>query len=580
MRQVQLALLVITVASSAVSAAAQGAQTRRVTVDSNGAQANGYSDFGALARGGNFVVFNSAANNLVPGDTNNKSDVFVHDLSTGVTTRESVDSNGVLGNSWSASTNVGISADGRFVVFGSLSTELVPGDVNGQDDIFLRDRLLGTTTLSSLGSAGQQGAWESVDPSVSNDGRYVSFTSRSPNFVSPDTNGTNRDIFVRDLVAGTTVLASIGPQGSQSSFGAFDSVISGDGRFVAFRSESPNMVPVGAYYKQIFVRDLVLGTTAIESISTAGVPANAASSGAFLSTDGRYMTFFSAATNLVLSGLPGGFLRDRVTGTTELVTKGYGGVDTNIACGIDSVSDDGRFILFSGYATNVLPHYGYPTPGVQGWIRDTVGGDNVPVAMEWLNSQPVGALMTGMSADGQVAMFRAGANNVVPNDTNGAADFFVLTAPFEGSTYFCSSKVNSLGCAPLIIGYGHSSVNQTFGFQITASSVFNRRPGILLYCVNGRAALPFGGGTLCLSVVHRNTPALNAGGSLPPATDCSGSYSVDMNSFAAGLLGGPPLPVLSVPGTKVQCQFWSRDPGFAPPNAVGLTGALEYTVGS
>jgi hypothetical protein len=143
---------------------------------------------------------------------------------------------------------------------------------------------------------------------------------------------------------------------------------------------------------------------------------------------------------------------------------------------------------------------------------------------------------------------------------------------------YCTAKVNSLGCTPAMSSTGTSSASATSGFTLTGSSLLNNKNGILIYSVSGRAALPFGGGTLCMHAPIKRTPVQSSAGN-PPPNDCSGSISLDMNAYAAGVGGGVPLPELSLPGTNVQTQVWSRDPGFAAPNNISLTNALEYVVG-
>jgi hypothetical protein len=161
------------------------------------------------------------------------------------------------------------------------------------------------------------------------------------------------------------------------------------------------------------------------------------------------------------------------------------------------------------------------------------------------------------------------------NIESGAAYIFDLV---EAQTIYCASKINSLGCMPGIAAVGAASANSTQGMLVSCSQVRNNTAGLLFYSTAGRSSTPFQGGTLCTNPPIRRTPALNSGGNPAPANDCSGTLSIDMNAFARGLLGGQPIPELSVIGTVVQCQWWGRDQGFAPPFNSMLSNALEYTV--
>ena len=227
-------------------------QTRLVSMASDGTQGNGdsggtYLEGGSvsISTDGRHVVFMSWASNLVPGDTNGSRDVFVHDCLTGETTRVSVDSDGSEGNG--ASYGGRISADGRYVVFASAATNLVPGDTNADGkaiwegvDVFVHDRLTGHTERVSVASDGIQGNASSGGGSISADGHYVAFDSNAANLVDGDTNGRG-DVFVHDWLTGRTARISVAADGAEGNSGSGDAQISADGRYVAFSSRASNL---------------------------------------------------------------------------------------------------------------------------------------------------------------------------------------------------------------------------------------------------------------------------------------------------------------------------------------------------
>jgi subtilisin-like proprotein convertase family protein len=146
-------------------------------------------------------------------------------------------------------------------------------------------------------------------------------------------------------------------------------------------------------------------------------------------------------------------------------------------------------------------------------------------------------------------------------------------------TTYCTSKTTSIGCVPTIAASGVASASAGSGFIVSGFRTMNRKPGTLLYSLNGAASVPFQGGYLCIASPTKRTPQVASGGSLLPASDCTGAFVIDMNAFAVGALGGTPAPALVVAGTVVNCQWWGRDPGFAAPYGTQLSNGLQYTVG-
>jgi Tol biopolymer transport system component len=263
------------VLAALLGSAASAQVTQRLSVDSGGVQGNGNSYSPSTSIDGRYVAFHSHASNLVPGDTNGFYDVFVHDRITGATERVSVSTAGVQGNGDSSyGYTPSISSDGRYVAFSSLATNLVSGDTNTFSDVFVRDRQNGTTERVSLDSGGAEGNGDSVAPVISGDGRYVAFESFASNLVAGDTNGT-WDVFVRDRLAGTTERASVDSSAAEANGQSHWPAISSDGRYVAFQSYASNLVAGDTNgFADVFVHDRLNGMTERASVYTAGAQAN------------------------------------------------------------------------------------------------------------------------------------------------------------------------------------------------------------------------------------------------------------------------------------------------------------------
>jgi len=275
----------------------QSGATERVSVSSSGMQGNNFSFAGAISADGRYVAFYSFASNLVTGDTNAQFDVFVHDRQMGTTERVSVDSSGAQGNGGSA--GAVLSADGRIVAFTSGATNLVAGDTNGKIDLFVHDRQSGATTRASVDSSGGQSDGDTYTPSISADGRFIAFQSVATNLVPGDANASN-DAFVHDRQSGATACASVAPSGVPGNGHSTQPAISVDGRFVAFTSFATNLVAGDTNgWTDEFIRDRLIGATTLVSLDSSGSQGNGDTEAPALSADGRVIAFQSWATNFV-----------------------------------------------------------------------------------------------------------------------------------------------------------------------------------------------------------------------------------------------------------------------------------------
>ncbi len=346
--------------------------TQRVSVTTSGLQANGPSANPSISGDGRYIAFQSDAANLVGSDSNETTDVFVHDRITGVTTRVSV--SGVSQQATGGSGAPAISDDGRFVAFESTASDLVSGDSNSAGDVFLRDRTASSTKRVSVSSSGAGAASASFAADLSGDGRYVAFTSISDNLVSNDSNG-NYDVFVYDRVAGKTVRASVDNAGKQIYGDSFTPSISDDGGTVAFRASS---VDGGSFSLGIRVWKRSGNSSSLVSVASDGGDANGFSLGPSVSGDGRYVAFHSLASNLIGNDLNGKldvFMRDLNSGVTLLASADSDGNSGDQASLNSAMSTDGSSIVFESTAANLISG---DTNGVADvFLREGLGGSSV-----------------------------------------------------------------------------------------------------------------------------------------------------------------------------------------------------------
>lgn len=279
----------------------------------------------------------------------------------------SVSSSGAPANVYSQTKSPSISADGRYVVFNSSADNLVAGDTNNQSDIFLRDTVAGTTTRISTDSAGNQADNSSTSPTISADGRHVAFASWAGNLV-PGSTTSREDVYIKNVETGEIARVSTDSAGNQAngnSVGQYGQLaISGDGRYVAFVSSATNLVPgdtdescYGANCPDVFVKDTQTGSIAMASSDASSLPANGFSLRPSLSNDGRYVAFDSNATNLAAGDAYNDyavFRKDLKTGAVDLVADSpTGGFNSHSP----SISANGNEIAFvSNYYSISVKH--------------------------------------------------------------------------------------------------------------------------------------------------------------------------------------------------------------------------------
>lgn len=559
-----------------LSSGARAQSTDCVSVTPGATTGSLASETPALSSDGRFVAFESAATDLVTGDTNGHYDVFVRDRSTGVTELATQTSGFAQANADSGDPS--ISADGRFVVFESFATNLVTGDTNGFLDIFVHDRQTGLTQRVSVSTTGAQADQNCLHPSISADGRFVSFDSAASTLVAGDTNGVV-DVFVRDLVAGTTERVSVGagaaegngPSGSVS--GTDRTALSSDGRFVAFRSQATNLVAgdtnnVG----DIFIRDRLNATTEMVSVTPSGQPAGGESSFPAISADGRFVAFKSGAQNLV-AGAPSGvsdiYARDRLNGTTERISVSSAGTFAVFDSFFPAISADGRYVAFNSSAPNLVA--GDSNGAVDVFLRDRLLGTTEIVSIGAGGIQAngnCGMSDIAISADGHSFAFECPGSSLYPGDTNGANDVFVRGA-IPPTLSFCRGD-GSLGTCPCAnngtSGRGCQNSAATGGavlssagnaalssdtLSLTSSGELSSVLSIFLQGDTAIVAVSFGDGLRCAGGTLKRLFTRNASGgvvSAPPP----GGPSISARSAVLG-------DVISTGSTRYY-QTYYRDP--------------------
>lgn len=436
-------------AAIGVSASIGSAQivTERASLSASAGQASGDSDQVSISGDGRYVAFRSAATNLIVGDTNGVADIFVRDRWTGLLDRVSVSSLGEQATAESLEPHM--SYDGRFVVFASEANNLATDVTSGSSkDIFVRDRVQRTTRTVSRSASGAGANGDSHRPRVSTDGRYVTFEGSSSNLI-PAMTTTNYQVFRRDMEAGT-VLVSSNLNGSGGNGFSWNGGISGDGRFVAFVSNVSNLVTADTNGNtDAFVRDMLLGVTRLVTVSSAGTQGSgAAFISSSISRDGRWIAYSSNAPNLAPGEFAASydiFVHDRITSQTFRASVNSSGAAANQNSYDPVISDDGRYVAFQTFSTNLDPIDTDTQSDI--FLRDRLLSTTKLASRGVATSSNDDSFSASISAEGAQIAFHSESTDLVPGDTNLRVDVFVRDLGSENYPVFCAGLATTCPCA-------------------------------------------------------------------------------------------------------------------------------------
>lgn len=409
--------LALVLTSPAFAGGLDPGETVLVSQNDAGACAAQDSFAGALAGNGRFVAFQSAADNLVPGDANGKYDVFVRDLAKGTIELVSRGAGGLSGNG--ASSSPSLSKNGRFVAFLSAASDLVPGDGNGKSDVFVADRKTGAIARVSVSTAGVEADNTSFTPVISADGRIVAFQSTASNLVAGDLNA-KPDVFVHDRKTHATDRVTINGFGQESNGNSATPALSADGRYVAFWTAATNLD--GSASAGVFVRDRKHGTFARVSLTSTGQPVGLPYPDVCsISANGRLVTFAAAGTGVTADDVGPAwdvFVRDVKKASTSLISVGLAGAGADDDCLDHEISGNGRFVVFTSGATNLVA--GEVGSSEDVFVRDRKAGTTARITACGANES---AATAGVSHDGAKIAFETNDKGAVATPITGWQTF-------------------------------------------------------------------------------------------------------------------------------------------------------------
>ncbi len=401
----------------------------RISTTSMGGQITAAAQYPEVSGNGRFVIYQSTATDIVTGDTNSRLDVFLYDRSTGNTERVSRGAMGAQGNH--DSREGAVSEDGRYVAFTSRASNFVAGDTNNSGDVFVLDRTLDTIELVSKSTAGTLGDSASDQPSISSDGRYVAFRSSATNLVAGDTNGFH-DVFLRDRTMSTTIKVTEALGGGNTD-GASQTVDMDNGTYIGFETNATNMATNDSNgLSDIFVYEIATGITTLLSASAPDTTANGLAMHARTSPDGSWTAFSTFSSN-IMGGLDNDswwdvHIYENGTGTRDVASLTESGTKISHISQFGVPSNSGDRVVFLSNSTNVVT--GPDTNGVRDlFFRDRSASTTTRVMADG-GAEPDGTpFIPDISGDGTVIVFSSNSTNMVAGDTNGVEDIFIYQAP-------------------------------------------------------------------------------------------------------------------------------------------------------
>ncbi len=448
MRRWASGLLVLALAGAAVliapgSSRAAPGDVVLCSVTQGGAQADQSCYNAVMSEDGRFVAFESYTSNLIPGTTPGRWHIYRKDTVTGEIVLCSRSAGGAEANGHSFSCD--ISADGSYVVFHSQATNLLAGSTTSGIQVFRKDLNSGSVSLCSSNSSGAQGNNTSEYASISSDGRYVAFQSAATN-LTPGNPDVRTHVFRKDMTTGEVRTCSISSTGVYGNGASEVPSISSDGRYVAFQSAATNLIPGTATSGiQVFRKDVSGGGVMLCSSNSSGAPGDRQSYYANISADGRYVAFASRSGNLAPGTTPDRehvYCKDLQNGRLSLCSCAPSGMEGNNSSTRPALSADGRYVVFQSAATNLTTDANTGRTNVL--RKDISTGEVKCCSISASGAKGNGDSFTGsISADGRFVGFNSNANNLVDGTTTANAQIFRKELEAYRSFYFAEGCTRS-----------------------------------------------------------------------------------------------------------------------------------------